>query len=188
MNHGNQKEGRKRDMIQLDERLSAAAELAGECAVFYDVGSNHGFLGAHLLQSGACRRAVLCDISDDALNRARETVEKEGLQDRTQLVVADGLRGLFPTAQDAVAVCGMGARTVMHEPGQGERPMSEYEAYIGPALLRDRPAGTEDYLAWRLGVETRALEGLRTGRDAARLREAEQRVAFVRRAIEEGKK
>ena len=78
-------------MIQLDERLSAAAELAGECAVFYDVGSNHGFLGAHLLQSGACRRAVLCDISDDALNRARETVEKEGLQDRTQLVVADGL-------------------------------------------------------------------------------------------------
>lgn len=225
-------------MIQLDERLSAAAELAGECAVFYDVGSNHGFLGAHLLQSGACRRAVLCDISDDALNRARETVEKEGLQDRTQLVVADGLRGLFPTAQDAVAVCGMGARTVMHiveralpcplvaqanvetpllrrhlerigmhvvqempvraagrfylvlraEPGQGERPMSEYEAYIGPALLRDHPAGTEDYLAWRLGVETRALEGLRTGRDAARLREAEQRVAFVRRAIEEGKK
>ena len=137
-----------------------------------------------------------------------------------------------------VAVCGMGARTVMHiveralpcplvaqanvetpllrrhlerigmhvvqempvraagrfylvlraEPGQGERPMSEYEAYIGPALLRDHPAGTEDYLAWRLGVETRALEGLRTGRDAARLREAEQRVAFVRRAIEEGKK
>ena len=40
----------------------------------------------------------------------------------------------------------------------------------------------------RLGVETRALEGLRTGRDEARLREAEQRVAFVRRAIEEGKK
>ena len=39
-------------MIQLDERLSAAAELAGECAVFYDVGSNHGFLGAHLLQAG----------------------------------------------------------------------------------------------------------------------------------------
>ena len=57
------------------------------------------------------------------------------------------------------------------EPGQGERPMSEYEAYIGPALLCDRPAGTENYLAWRLGVETRALEGLRTGRDAARLRE-----------------
>ena len=49
--------------------------------------------------------------------------------------------------------------------------MSEYEAYIGPALLRDRPAGTEDYLAWRLGVETPVtdtVQGLLHGGESPR--------------------
>lgn len=98
----------------VDERLRMAAELLGPCERFVDVGANHGFLAAHMLKSGLCREAVLTDISPQALERARRTLREEGLEDRTCLVVTDGLMGIDLLPQDGVAVCGMGARTIMH--------------------------------------------------------------------------
>lgn len=101
-------------MIQLDERLQLAEELAGPCDTLIDVGSNHGFLPVHMLLRGQCRRALLCDVSADALRRARGLVELTGLADRAQLRVTDGLCGLDPQPGDVVTICGMGARTIAH--------------------------------------------------------------------------
>ena len=189
-------------MIQLDERLLAAEALAGRCARAVDVGTNHGFLPVHMLQSGLCERALLCDVSADALERARKTVAKECLEERAQLAVADGLNGVELRPGDVVTLCGMGARTIAHilarnpgcpgryyvllraEPGRGER-MSDYEADVGPALLRDRPPLLRDYLTWRLGVTRRALDGMRVGRDAEKLRQAQNDVDDVLRALKE---
>lgn len=221
-------------MIQLDERLLAAEALAGRCVRVVDVGTNHGFLPVHMLQSGLCERALLCDVSADALERARRTVAQERVEDRAQLAVADGLSGVELRQGDVVTLCGMGARTIAHilarnpgcpvvlqpnvevrllrrhletigmhiaredvaraagryyvllraEPGRGER-MSDYEADIGPALLRDRPPLLRDYLTWRLGVTRRALDGMRVGRDAEKLRQAQNDVDDVLRALKE---
>lgn len=221
-------------MIQLDERLLAAEALAGRCDRVVDVGTNHGFLPVHMLQSGLCGRAVLCDVSADALERARRTVAAEGLEGKTELIVTDGLQGIEIKQGDVVTVCGMGARTIAHildenpgcpvvmqpnvevrllrrhlekigmhiareriafaagryyvllraEPGR-EAGMSDYEAHIGPALLRDRPPLFREYLQWRLGVTQRALDGMKIGRDAEKLRQAQSDVDDVKRALRE---
>lgn len=221
-------------MIQLDERLLAAEALAGRCVRVVDVGTNHGFLPVHMLQSGLCERALLCDVSADALGRARALVARQRLEDRAQFVVTDGLNGIETSDGDVATICGMGARTIVHilqrdpgcpvvlqpnvevrllrrhletigmhiaredvaraagryyvllraEPGRGER-MSDYEADIGPALLRDRPPLLRDYLTWRLGVTRRALDGMRVGRDAEKLRQAQNDVNDVLRALKE---
>ena len=221
-------------MIQLDARLMTAEELAGRCSRVVDVGTNHGFLPVHMLQSGLCGRAVLCDVSADALERARRTVTEERLADKVQLAVTDGLTGIETQQGDVVTICGMGARTIAHilkenpdcpvvmqpnvevrllrrhlegigmhiarervafaagryyvllraEPGREER-MSDYEAHIGPALLRDRPPRFREYLLWRLGVTQRALDGMRVGRDEEKLRQAQSDVDDVLRALRE---
>ena len=221
-------------MIQLDERLRAAEELAGRCNRVVDVGTNHGFLPAHMLRKGLCGKAILCDVSADALTRARETVAAEGLEEKTRLIVTDGLKGIEISKGDVVTICGMGARTIAHileenpgcpvvmqpnvevrllrrqlekigmhiaresiavaggryyvllraEPGRGET-LSDYEAHIGPALLRDRPPLFREYLRWRLGVTRRALDGMRIGRDADKLRQAQSDVDDVEKALGE---
>lgn len=98
----------------LDARLLAAAGLLGPCELFVDVGANHGFLGAYMLRAGLCGRALLTDISASALQRARRTLAEEGLEDRAELLVQDGLQGLRLGPKDGVAACGMGARTILH--------------------------------------------------------------------------
>lgn len=221
-------------MVQLDERLSAIERMAGHCARIVDIGTNHGFLPVHMLQSGRCQRALLCDISADALNRARGLVARTGLEERAEVRVTDGLKGIELEAGDVVTICGMGARTIAHilqqapncpvvmqanvelkflrrhleaigmritrediaravgryyvilraEPGQ-DAPLSEYEAHIGRALLRDRPALLGEYLHWRLGVTQRALDGMRLGRDEEKLKQAQRDAEDVLRALKE---
>ena len=55
--------GWNRQGVSLDARLSAIAGLAGRCECYADIGCDHGRLGAFMLQSGQCRRAILTDIS-----------------------------------------------------------------------------------------------------------------------------
>ena len=99
-------------MLQLDARLALAEDLLGRCETLYDIGSNHGFLAVHMLRIGRCRRAVLCDISADALSRARGLVARAGLADRAAFAVTDGFAGLDPQPGDAAAILGMGGRTI----------------------------------------------------------------------------
>lgn len=219
-------------MLQLDARLALAEDLLGRCETLYDIGSNHGFLAVHMLWTGRCRRAVLCDISANALSRARGLVARAGLADRAAFAVTDGFAGLDPQPGDAAAILGMGGRTIaailreglpcpvvlqanveiacarrrveqagMHiaregvaraagrlyvvmraEPGPAA-PMSEAELRLGPALLRDKPAGAREYLLWRQRVAARALEGARLGTDAEKLRRAEAEFACIEAAL-----
>ena len=220
--------------IQLDERLACIERMAGRCKRIVDVGTNHGFLPVHMLQSGLCENALLCDISADALSRARRTLTEEGIVKNAELCVTDGLKGIDLQAGDVVTICGMGARTIAHildsatecpvvmqanvelkylrrhlerigmhianediafaagryyvilraEP-DAEEPMTEYEAHIGRALLRRKPALLKDYLLWRKSVTGRALQGMESGRDAEKLQQARQDYEDVLRALKE---
>ena len=101
-------------MIQLDERLTCIERMIGKCARVVDIGTNHGFLPVHMLQMGLCEQALLCDISADALKRAKRTVAEEGIGQRATLCVTDGLKGLELHKGDVISICGMGARTIAH--------------------------------------------------------------------------
>ena len=53
--------------ISIDPRLTAIAQMCGECAMLADIGSDHGRLGAYMLQTGMCRKVQLTDISAPSL-------------------------------------------------------------------------------------------------------------------------
>ncbi len=77
--------------ILLDERLSLAIELFPTCEIGADIGTDHGLFPCRLLEEGRCQRMILSDISEKALAHAQALVERRGLQDKTALVVANGL-------------------------------------------------------------------------------------------------
>ena len=60
--------------IVLDPRLSTIAEMVGRCNAYADIGCDHGRLGAFLLQRKWVDRALLMDISDPSLDKARSLI------------------------------------------------------------------------------------------------------------------
>ncbi|MFR2495723.1 MAG: tRNA (adenine(22)-N(1))-methyltransferase TrmK [Christensenellales bacterium] len=103
--------------ILLDERLSAAAELAREVLtgmerpVAADIGCDHGFLTAKLLETMPNLTMLASDVSAPSLEKARRLLAARGLSGRATLAVADGLSAIDRLV-DAVMILGMGAGTI----------------------------------------------------------------------------
>ena len=105
-------------MIQLDERLSAIAQLVLEaisekeapCVV--DVGCDHGQLTAYLLEQSEKLCAIASDVSAPSLEKAKKLFAAKGFGERARTVVADGLGGIDRRV-DAIVMAGMGAETIL---------------------------------------------------------------------------
>ena len=117
--------------IALDARLSAIAELVGKCESYADIGCDHGRLGAYLLKSGKVGRAILADISEDSLGKARRLIGLLGLSERVDFRVGDGAKVLAEPV-DCVVIAGMGGALIA-------RIVREGRPYLGNARLVMQP-------------------------------------------------
>ena len=95
----------------LDPRLSLAFDLYPECRLAADIGTDHAYLPAALLQRGRCQRMILTDISPSALENARRRIIQSRLNDRVTFALGNGLSPLSEPC-DAISVTGMGGRTI----------------------------------------------------------------------------
>lgn len=127
--------------ILLDERLSAAAELAREALtgmerpVAADIGCDHGFLTAKLLETVPNLTMLASDVSAPSLEKARRLLAARGLSGRATLAVADGLSAIDRLA-DAVMILGMGAGTILKIVSEG----------------RDKIGGAALIVPWRTSI------------------------------------
>lgn len=125
--------GKCMNPILLDERLSAAAKLAREALtgmerpVAADIGCDHGFLTAKLLETVPNLTMLASDVSAPSLEKARRLLAARGLSGRATLAVADGLSAIDRLV-DAVMILGMGAGTIL-------KIVSEGRDKIGGAAL-----------------------------------------------------
>jgi len=97
--------------MNLDARLSLAFSLYEDCDLAADIGTDHARLPIALLRSGRCRRMILTDISEDALQNARDNVGRARLTDRADFRLGDGL-AVLSEACGMVSILGMGGRTI----------------------------------------------------------------------------
>ena len=98
-------------LIRLDARLSLAYDLYDPCTLAADIGTDHAHLPAALLQRGRCQHMILTDLSESALQNARETVIRCHLSARTDLRAGNGLQPLAEPC-GMISITGMGGRTV----------------------------------------------------------------------------
>ena len=122
---------RRSRSIALDARLSVIAEMVGARRLYADIGCDHGRLGAYLLKSGQCRHAVLTDISEESLKKARQLITLMGLNDRVDFGVGDGADAIVGRPE-AVVIAGMGGATIA-------RIVREGRARLGDAALILQP-------------------------------------------------
>lgn len=99
-------------MIKLTNRLKAVAELVTPCDAFADIGTDHAYLPAWLIQNGVVRRAVASDIHKKPLENAQKTISLYGLENQIELRLSDGFAKILPEEAGEIAVAGMGGEQI----------------------------------------------------------------------------
>lgn len=98
--------------LVLTPRLKSVAELVPDGARLADVGTDHAYLPAWLLQEGRVVSVVVSDLRPGPLDRARQTAERWGLTGRMAFRLCDGLTGIAQEEADTVVIAGMGGETI----------------------------------------------------------------------------
>lgn len=98
--------------IALTPRLLAVAELVSSGTRFADIGSDHAYLPVWLLQHGVIDHALVTDLRQGPLERARMTAEKYGQTQHMDFRLCDGLEAVHPYEAETIAIAGMGGETI----------------------------------------------------------------------------
>ncbi len=97
--------------INLDTRLKAIADMLTPCGAVADIGCDHGYLCAYLIEKQVCKTAIASDINKQPLESARNTAVRYGTYDNTQFVLSNGLDKI-PENTDAIVIAGMGGELI----------------------------------------------------------------------------
>lgn len=99
-------------MIHLDKRLAMVASLVRRGSRVADIGTDHAYLPAYLVESGLCPNGIAADIRQGPLEAAHNTVTAAGLDDKIALRLGDGLSPVSPNEADDIVIAGMGGETI----------------------------------------------------------------------------
>ena len=94
--------------LPISKRLLCCASMVTPGSRVADIGTDHGYLGIYLLQSGAARHVIACDLRKDPLENARRNAKLFGVDGEMELRLSDGLEKILPDEVDTVVMAGMG--------------------------------------------------------------------------------
>ena len=97
-------------MQQLDRRLQTVFSMVRTGKIVADVGTDHGYLSAALLEQKKCPKVYACDINEGPLKSAVGTLS--AFEPSTwRAILSDGLEQVPADAEDLV-IAGMGGETI----------------------------------------------------------------------------
>ena len=94
--------------LPISKRLLCCASMVQPGSRVADIGTDHGYLGIYLLQTGAARHVIACDLRKDPLENARRNAKLFGVDGKMELRLSDGLEKILPDEVDTVVMAGMG--------------------------------------------------------------------------------
>lgn len=100
-------------MIKLGKRLDMVADMVRDSVRLADIGTDHAYLPAYLIQKGKIKSAIACDLRENPLENARQTLVKYKTQDKIDLKISNGLDELEPFSVDDIVIAGMGGMLIV---------------------------------------------------------------------------
>lgn len=107
--------------LPISKRLLLCADMVPLCGTVADVGTDHGYLGIHLLQSDKCSHVIAADLREKPLASARANAAAFGIPTAAahsvrhgeyppgmSFVRSDGLQNIEPGSFDVLVLAGMG--------------------------------------------------------------------------------
>ena len=98
--------------LELTPRLALLAAWVPPGARLIDVGTDHGYLPAWLIQNGQIEEALASDLRPGPLSRAEDTARRCGVEGSMRLRLCPGLTAIGPEEGDTIAIAGMGGENI----------------------------------------------------------------------------
>ncbi|MBR1591667.1 MAG: Nif3-like dinuclear metal center hexameric protein [Ruminococcus sp.] len=96
----------------MDIRLKTCIEYVDGKGTVCDIGTDHAYLAAELINSGICSKVIASDINPKPLESAAKTIEKNGISDKVELILSDGLENIPLDGVSDIIIAGMGGETI----------------------------------------------------------------------------
>lgn len=94
----------------LSKRLQTVADMVTSGNRVCDVGCDHGYVSIYLVKQGISPGVLAMDVRKGPLNAAREHVVKQGLSDKIETRLSDGLHNYNIGEARSLICAGMGGR------------------------------------------------------------------------------
>lgn len=99
--------------LPISKRLLCCASMVPPGARVADIGTDHGYLGIHLLQSGISPHVIACDLRQGPLENARRSARQFGADGNIEFRLSDGLEKIDPEEIDCAVLAGMGGDLII---------------------------------------------------------------------------
>lgn len=99
--------------VNLSKRLRCIADYIDSGSRVADVGTDHGYIPAWLIQNGICERVIASDIKAGPLQTAVNTAKSAGVEENIDFRLCSGLDAYSAGEVDQVIMAGMGGETLI---------------------------------------------------------------------------
>lgn len=124
--------------LDLSKRLELVGEFVPQGAFLADIGSDHAYLPVSLMLKGKIEFAVAGEVVKGPYESARKQVQKNGLEDRIIVRLANGLEAIEATDQiSAITIAGMGGsliRDILEAGNQNKRLIGNERLILQPNI------------------------------------------------------
>jgi tRNA (adenine22-N1)-methyltransferase len=94
--------------MKLSQRLQAIANLVPNNSIVADIGTDHGYIPAYLIQNNISKKIIGTDISKGSLEKIIDYIKELGIEHKVDTRLGDGLEVIRPYEIDTVIIAGMG--------------------------------------------------------------------------------
>lgn len=100
--------------IMLSLRLASLTKYFNYNDAVIDIGCDHALLDIYLIKNNILKKMIVSDIHAGALKQGIANIEKEGLMDRIETRIGDGLKVLNDKDKvNTILISGMGTSTII---------------------------------------------------------------------------
>ncbi len=98
--------------MRLNGRLKMIADHIPQCGILTDIGTDHAFIPIYAVKKGLCEKALAADLRAGPLKMASNNIMKNGLSDRIETRMGDGLEPILLNECEVIVIAGMGGTLI----------------------------------------------------------------------------
>ena len=99
--------------LPISKRLLCCAGMVPKGSRVADIGTDHGYLGIHLIKTGVSPHVIACDLRKGPLENAKRNARQFGIEDAMEFRLSDGLAEVRPEEIDCAVLAGMGGDLIL---------------------------------------------------------------------------